>query len=74
MNTEDAIQLAGSAATLAKILNVSQSAVTQWKGGPLPDLRLVQLYALRPEWFKGKPVPSVRRKVGKKRSAVVEGV
>ncbi|GAB3188620.1 Cro/CI family transcriptional regulator [Hydrogenophaga aquatica] len=74
MKTEEAIQLAGSAATLAKILNVTPSAVTQWRDGPLPDLRLVQLYAIRPEWFKGRPVPSVRRKVGKKRKPVTEGV
>ena len=73
MNTNEAIQLAGSAAILAKILNVTPSAVVQWRDRDLPDLRAVQLYTMRPEWFKGKPVPSVRRKVGKKRSAVVEG-
>ena len=62
MNTNEAIQLAGSAAILAKILNVTPSAVIQWRGRDLPDLRAVQLYTVRPEWFKGKPVPTVRSK------------
>jgi hypothetical protein len=73
MDTKEAINLAGSPSILAKILNVSPSAVTQWRD-TLPDLRVVQLYALRPEWFKGKPVPSVRRKAGKKRKPAAESV
>ena len=66
MNTNEAIQLAGSAAILAKILNVTPSAVIQWRGRDLPDLRAVQLYTVRPEWFKGKPVPTVRSKASTK--------
>jgi len=71
MNTNEAIQLAGSAAILAKILNVTPSAVVQWRDRDLPDLRAVQLYTVRPEWFKGRAAPTVRSKTRPRRAAAV---
>ena len=56
---------------LARILGVSASAVSQY-GEDLPDVRALQLYTLRPEWFLGRPIPVVRPKPGKKRSQVAE--
>jgi len=49
MNLDEAIKLAGSKAALAKLLGISRSAVSQWKG--IPEARLWQLRVLRPEWF-----------------------
>ncbi len=46
-----AIEKAGSRAALGRILGVSRSAVTQWR--KLPNKRLAQLQASRPEWFVG---------------------
>lgn len=73
MNTEEAINLAGSPAMLARILGVTNAAVSQFrKSGSLPDIRALQLYTLRPEWFRGRQAPVVRPKVGKKRKAQTE--
>jgi hypothetical protein len=54
MNTQTAIELAGSAAALAEIFNITQSAVSQW-GIDLPDARVWQLRVMKPEWFTQKP-------------------
>ena len=49
MTKQQLVQLAGSQSELAKLLNVSRSAVCQWKA--VPELRLRQLKDLRPQWF-----------------------
>jgi DNA-binding transcriptional regulator YdaS (Cro superfamily) len=49
MTTEQAAELAGSKAALARLLGVSRGAVSQWR--KLPEGRLYQLMVLRPEWF-----------------------
>jgi predicted transcriptional regulator len=49
MTKQQLTQLAGSQSELAKLLNVSRSAVCQWKA--VPELRLRQLKDLRPQWF-----------------------
>jgi len=49
MDKREAIKRAGSASALAKILGVSRSAVSQWVY--IPEARLWQLKAMRPEWF-----------------------
>jgi DNA-binding transcriptional regulator YdaS (Cro superfamily) len=49
MTKQQLIQLAGSQSELAKLLNVSRSAVCQWKA--VPELRMRQLKDLRPQWF-----------------------
>lgn len=51
MKTQHAIELAGSAAGLAKLLGITQSAICQW-GEEIPQARVWQLKALRPSWFK----------------------
>lgn len=56
---------------LARILGVSPSAVSQY-GEELPDVRALQLYTLRPEWFRDRPIPIVKPKAGKKRNPAVE--
>jgi len=50
MTTQQAIQLAGSQAELAKLLKISRSAVCQWNNR-IPELRMRQLKDLRPQWF-----------------------
>ena len=50
MKTQTAIELAGSAAMLAKILEVTPSAISQW-GEDVPQAREWQLRVIRPEWF-----------------------
>jgi hypothetical protein len=56
MNTQTAIQLAGSKAKLATMLGVSRAAVTQYKE-ILPFKREMRLYELHPEWFTEPPTP-----------------
>jgi len=50
MTKTDAITRAGSATALAKILGISVPAISQWKDD-IPQARLWQLKALKPEWF-----------------------
>lgn len=50
MDKQTFIQKAGSQAALAKVLGISQAAVSQWKN--VPELRLLQLKASKPEWFE----------------------
>lgn len=50
MTKEQAIKLMGSVKALALLLEVSESAVSQWK--TIPKSRLWQLQLLRPEWFR----------------------
>jgi hypothetical protein len=55
MKTQQAIELAGNAATLAKLLGITPSAITQW-GENVPEKRVWQMRLLRPRWFrKAKP-------------------
>ena len=49
MNKQDIIKLAGSQTELAKLLGISQPAVSAWK--EVPQARIWQLKLLRPEWF-----------------------
>ena len=44
-----AIQKAGSKSALARLLGVTPPAVAQWR--KMPNKRLEQLQASRPEWF-----------------------
>jgi predicted transcriptional regulator len=50
MSKEEAISRAGSQSHLAKLLNITQAAVSQW-GANVPDARVWQLRVLKPEWF-----------------------
>jgi hypothetical protein len=51
MKTKDAIDHAGSATALSKILGVSLSAISQW-GEDIPQARYYQLRVLKPRWFR----------------------
>jgi transcriptional repressor of cell division inhibition gene dicB len=51
METHEAIQKAGSAVALAKLLGITRQAISQW-GNDVPPARVWQLKALRPKWFK----------------------
>ena len=53
MDKQKAIELAGSAKALADIFGITESAVSQW-GDEIPELRVLQLEKLRPEWFEVK--------------------
>jgi predicted transcriptional regulator len=50
MTKTDLIKLAGSRHDLAKLLDISKAAISQWKE-QIPELRLRQLKDLRPDWF-----------------------
>jgi predicted transcriptional regulator len=50
MTKEQLITLAGSQTELAKMLGISQPAVSAWK--EVPQARLWQLKVIKPEWFK----------------------
>jgi DNA-binding transcriptional regulator YdaS (Cro superfamily) len=49
MTKEQLIKLAGSQSELARILGITRAAVNQWP--KIPEGRLWQLRAIRPEWF-----------------------
>lgn len=49
MTKQEFIKLAGSQHELAKLLGISQPAVSAWK--EVPQARIWQLKLLRPEWF-----------------------
>ncbi len=52
MDIEKAVDHAGSASALARILGISREAVRQFReAGRLPPKRAEQLRELRPEWF-----------------------
>ena len=50
MQTQTAINRAGSATALAEILNITLSAISQW-GENVPELRVYKLRELKPDWF-----------------------
>ena len=50
MKTQQAINLAGNAASLAKLLGITPSAITQW-GENVPEKRVWQMRLLKPGWF-----------------------
>jgi predicted transcriptional regulator len=49
MDKQKFIALAGSQRDLAKILGISQAAVSQWV--TVPQQRIWQLKVLKPSWF-----------------------
>jgi len=51
MDKAQAIDKAGSAVGLAKILGITPQAISQWGLG-VPQARLWQLMVLKPEWFR----------------------
>jgi len=51
MEKSTAIKLAGSVQALANLLNISRPAIYQWKL-MVPKMRVFQLKAIKPEWFK----------------------
>jgi hypothetical protein len=57
MKTDQAISKAGNAAALAKLLEITPSAISQW-GEDVPQNRVWQLKVLKPEWFQGETVES----------------
>ena len=64
MKTKDAIELAGNAAALAEMLDITASAISQW-GAEVPDKRTWQLKVLRPKWFaKRAPWSGIERRTG----------
>jgi biotin operon repressor len=60
MNTQTAIQLAGSKAKLASLLGVSRAAVTQYSE-KLPKKQVGKLLLSHPQWFEEK-LPEVEIK------------
>ena len=49
MDKKQLIEKAGSQVALARLLGISQAAISQWKG--VPEGRLWHLKAIKPEWF-----------------------
>lgn len=56
MTKTEAIALAGSLSALSKVLGITPAAVSQWKS--IPELRLMQLKNLKPDWFNDRPLTS----------------
>lgn len=54
LKPEVAIEKAGSVMALARMLGVKRQAVQQWRIRGIPADRCIELFALRPEWFKSK--------------------
>ena len=52
MTKTELIKKAGSSPMLATLLGVSLPAISQWE--TVPEARLWQLKALKPEWFEGE--------------------
>jgi len=50
MDKQQAIQKAGSQVALARLLGITRQAISLW-GKTIPQARVWQLRALRPEWF-----------------------
>lgn len=50
MKTQQAIKLAGSVKALAALLEITSGAISQW-GEEIPQQRVWQLRALKPDWF-----------------------
>jgi len=50
MDKQKAIQLAGSASKLARLLGVTRQSVHRWE--KIPQGRIWQLRVLRPNWFE----------------------
>jgi hypothetical protein len=50
MDKSQAIEKAGTATSLARLLGITRQAISQW-GDQLPIQRYWQLKVLRPEWF-----------------------
>jgi predicted transcriptional regulator len=50
MNKDQFIKLAGSQVELAKLLGITQPAISAWV--KVPEARIWQLKVLKPEWFK----------------------
>jgi hypothetical protein len=50
MDTNKAIELAGSSSALAALLGITPGAVSQW-GNEIPVARVWQLRVLKPDWF-----------------------
>lgn len=51
MNKTQAIEKAGGLRALARLLDITPSAVAQW-GDALPQARVWQLKVIQPTWFK----------------------
>ena len=49
MQKDELIKLAGSQSALARLLGISQAAVSRWKH--VPQQRIWQVKLLKPEWF-----------------------
>jgi hypothetical protein len=50
MRKSQAIKFAGSAASLARVLGVTPSAISQW-GEDMPPLQVYRLKERKPRWF-----------------------
>jgi predicted transcriptional regulator len=49
MQKDELIKLAGSQSALARLLGISQAAVSRWKH--VPQQRIWQVKLLKPDWF-----------------------
>jgi hypothetical protein len=57
MDKKELIKKAGGVTALARLLGISPPAIYQWK--TIPQARLWQLKALKPEWFPIADPPNV---------------
>lgn len=53
MDKKELIEKAGGVTALAKLLGIRPAAIYQWDA--IPQARIWQLKAMRPEWFAVEP-------------------
>jgi DNA-binding transcriptional regulator YdaS (Cro superfamily) len=50
---QQAVEMFGSQAKLARALGIAKSAVSQWADGPIPELQALKIrFLLKPELFE----------------------
>jgi hypothetical protein len=57
MDKKQLIEKAGNQKALAQLLGISQAAISQWK--TVPEARIWQLKAMKPEWFEAQSEPQL---------------
>jgi predicted transcriptional regulator len=63
METKKVIELAGSSAELARLLEITPGAISQW-GKEIPAQRVWQLKVIKPQWFESPRPQKTVQKVG----------
>jgi len=61
LTKQEAIEKAGGAAELARLMGITHSAVCQWEG-VIPDGSQWKLFEVKPDWFEETQEPELAEK------------